>query len=198
LAVAESVRFGVLGLIVPGPTYAYAIAEEVRRWPMDPAIVPARRNVYHAVNWLVSEGFAAQVEEGVMSEAAAAGGALAVAGSAAPRKLIDATDAGKEAFDRWIASPLKTFEDLIWRLGTAQVAQLPALATVLRAAEHDAYTSLGAVPGVALESIPSAWSASTKFSLLRLLLNRQLGGQATLLGDFARLLIELHAEAGEP
>jgi hypothetical protein len=186
----------VLGLIVPGPTYAYAIAEEVRRWPMDPAAAPARRNVYHAVTWLVGERFAAQVED-AMAEVPG-GGVLAVAGSAAPRKLIVATDAGKEAFGAWFASPLRTFEDLIWRLGTAQADQLPVLATVLRAAERDAYASLGTVSGAALESLPGAWSSSTKFSLLRLLLTRQLGGDATLFGDFARLLMELHAEAGRP
>jgi DNA-binding PadR family transcriptional regulator len=195
VALAESVRYGVLGLIVPGPTYAYAIAEEVRRWPMDPAVAPARRNVYHAVNWLVSEGFVAQVES-VEREAAGAG-VLALAGSAAPRKLIGATDAGKHAFDRWMASPLSTSEELLWRLGTARADQLPTLAEVLRSAEHDAYSALGALPGAELESIPTAWSASTKFVLLRLLLHRQLGTQVALFGDFARLLLELHAEVGE-
>lgn len=200
MGLTESTRFAVLGLTLDGPTYSYAIAEEIRRWPLDEAIAPNRRAVYHAVDWLVAERFLGQSDEEVRLVAGVGGAAAAeVSMRGAPvRKLVAATPLGAQRFEEWLLSPIFTEHDLLWRIGAARLADLPALLRVIGDAERTWLTRLQdqATPNAAaLAERQPSWRV-TKLALLNAIRGKQLDGEAAVIRDVKALLSDVERETG--
>jgi DNA-binding PadR family transcriptional regulator len=197
MGVTESTRFAVLSLTLDGPTYSYAIAEELRRWPLDEAIAPNRRAVYHAVDWLVAEGMVVQSDDEVLLAADGAGAIVAVRG--APRKLVEATPLGVERFRAWLESPILEHDDLPWRVGSARLGDLPALIRLLDDAERTWLARLQdqATPNAAvLAERQRSWRL-TRHAVLDVLRGKQLDGQVAVIRDVRALLSELRLDADE-
>lgn len=199
MGLTESTRFAVLGLTLDGPTYSYAIAEEIRRWPLGPEIAPNRRAVYHAVDWLVAEQFLAQSDEEVRLVAGVGGGVAEVSMRGAPvRKLVEATPLGAQRFEEWLLGPIATEHDLLWRVGAARLADVPALLRVISAAEQQWLTRLQdqATPNAAaLAGRQPSWKA-TKLALLNAIRSKQLDGEAGVIRDVKALLTDVQRESG--
>jgi DNA-binding PadR family transcriptional regulator len=199
VGLTESTRFAVLGLTLDGPTYSYAIAEEIRRWPLDEEIAPNRRAVYHAVDWLVTERFLAQSDEELRMVAGIGGGVADVAMRGAPvRKLVAATPLGAERFKDWLLSPIVTEQDLLWRVGAARLADVPTLLRVISAAEQTWLSRLQdqATPNAAaLAGRQPSWRA-TKLALLNAIRGKQLDGEAGVIRDVKALLADVQRESG--
>lgn len=195
MSVTESTRFAVLSLTLEGPTYSYAIAEELRRWPLDAAIAPNRRAVYHAVEWLVAERLVSLSDEEPRMVAGGGSDLLAaVAVRGAPsRKLVEATPLGAERFRNWLLSPILTEDDVFWRVGAARLVDLPDVLRLLDAAEGTwlarLQDSAGPNAAVLAERQPS-WRI-TKLAVLNAMRGRQLDGQAGVIRDVRALLADL-------
>lgn len=195
MSVTESTRFAVLSLTLEGPTYSYAIAEELRRWPLDASIAPNRRAVYHAVEWLVAERLVSQSDEEPRMVAGGGSDLLAaVAVRGAPsRKLVEATELGHQRFREWLLSPVLTEDDVFWRVGAARLVDLPDVLKLLDDAERTWLTRLqdSASPNAAVlaERQPS-WRV-TKLAVLNAMRGRQLDGQAGVIRDVRALLADL-------
>lgn len=198
MGLTESTRFAVLGLTLDGPTYSYAIAEEIRRWPLDVAVAPNRRAVYHAVDWLVAERFLAQSDEEVRMVAGGDGMAEISMRGAPVRKLVEATPLGARRFEDWLLSPILTEHDLLWRVGAARLVDIPALLRVVAAAEQTWLSRLQdqATPNAAaLAERQPSWKA-TKLALLSAIRGKELDGEAGVIRDVKALLTDVQRETG--
>jgi DNA-binding PadR family transcriptional regulator len=193
MGVTDSTRFAVLGLTLDGPSYSYAIAEELRRWPLDPAIAPNRRAVYHAVDWLEAEGLVV-IQPDAPLLAAGHSQQVAVGARGAPsRKLVRASRLGIARFEEWLSSPILTEDDIFWRVGAARLEDLPVLLRVLDAAERTWLARLqdqAAPNAIALADRQPSWRVA-KFAVLSVIRAKQLDGQAAVIRDLRALLSDL-------
>lgn len=197
MGLTESTRFAVLSLTLEGPTYSYAIAEELRRWPLDAAIAPNRRAVYHAVEWLVAEHLVVQSDDEPRAVVGVDSALAATMRTAPVRKLVEATPVGLQRFREWLLSPILTEDDLFWRVGAARFVDLPELVRVLDTAERTWLSRLQdqATPNAAaLAERQPSWRA-TKLAVLNAMRGKQLDGQAGVIRDVRSLLLDLHREA---
>jgi DNA-binding PadR family transcriptional regulator len=201
---AESTRYAVLGLIVRESTYGYAVAEELRRWPVDEGRAPTERAIYRALDWLTSEGFIEPHEptvvdiERLATNRAGRSAAENAARTALIRRIYAATPDGERRFDEWLRSPITSEEELWWRLGASRPCDLPALIAAFRQAEDTWLGRLQAQPSPAVDSIltRSSWAA-TRAALLGTFRAEQLGGQLQLVRQLLEILEALDAE-GSP
>jgi DNA-binding PadR family transcriptional regulator len=207
VGVAESTRHAVLGLAVQGPTYAYAIAEEMRRWPLADDIRPNRRAVYHAVDRLVDEGLV-EPRDATADDLRRLASAPTTDGSAALdtsirsapiRKLIEATSVGEDRFVEWLRSPLLTEDEVFWRLGAARRQDVPILIRVLEEAERTWFARLQEqmTPDVSSFAARGASWKAMKSALLGTAKSKQLEGQAAVLRELSALLTDLQRESLE-
>jgi hypothetical protein len=186
-----------LSLTLDGPTYSYAIAEELRRWPLDPDVAPNRRAVYHAVDWLVAEKMVVQSDDEMPM--AATGTDVVVGVRGAPRKLVEATPLGVRCFESWLSSPITSEGDLPWRVGAARRSDLPDLIRLLDLAERTwlARVQDQATPtAAALAERQTSWSA-TRLAVLHVLRGKQLDGHLGVMRDVRALLDELKSDGRE-
>ncbi|WP_414641162.1 PadR family transcriptional regulator [Baekduia sp.] len=62
--VSESTRYAVLGLLARRPTHGYALVEQIRRWPLDPVLVPTGSSIYKALRRLSHEQLIEPLDSG--------------------------------------------------------------------------------------------------------------------------------------
>lgn len=187
---SQTLRLAVLGLIVPRPIHAYGILQELRRWPLE--LDNAKAGVFYATAKLMERGLVQDVSAAAV--AVAAGAEAAGASYEPPRRMLAATGAGRDEFERWMASPLSSEQEVLWRIGVAQRDHVPLLVELLRAAEVEWYDRLSDVPELELETLGNAWSVSTRLALMQVTRRRQLAARGALFGELARELSELDAD----
>ncbi len=122
---SESTRYTVLGLVVRRPTYGYALAELLRRWPLPDGLAPPPRSIYKALRSLSDEQLIEPQDSALDREP-----------DGPSRRRYGATPEGERRFAQWLASPSQTFPELCLRIGTARRTDLPVLIEAVRQAEH--------------------------------------------------------------
>jgi DNA-binding PadR family transcriptional regulator len=188
VGVESVLRYGVLGLIIQRPIHAYGVFQELRKWPLEMA--PTRSLVYVAVDRLAERHLIEDVS-------ATANLALAVGSHVVERPLRKThrvTDAGREEFEEWMASPLSSEQEIIWRIGAAQRSHLPGLVRLLRDTESGWYEKLAKEAAIELDRLGSAWTMSTKLGLMQVAKAKHFAARAAHSGELASLLKELDAE----
>jgi DNA-binding PadR family transcriptional regulator len=116
----------VLGLVRREPRHGYALWDEVRRWPLDPSLIPKQNAVYKDLASLRNDGLIECAE----------------AHPGSGRKPYMVTADGERAFEAWLRGPASTREDLLLRLVAANSDDLPLLIEVVRAAEMECRDAL--------------------------------------------------------
>lgn len=122
---SESTRYTVLGLVVRRPTYGYALAELLRRWPLSEGLAPPPRSIYKALRSLSDEHLIEPQDSALDREP-----------DGPSRRRYGATPEGEERFEQWLARPSQTFSELCLRIGTARRKDVPVLIDIVRQAEH--------------------------------------------------------------
>jgi len=122
---SESTRYAVLGLIARQPTYGYALVEQIRRWPLDPALVPTGSSIYKALRRLSYEQLIQPLDADLAAGAERSG-----------RTTYGATPEGQQRFEAWLRRPPTTYEDLCMRIGAARHQDLPLLIAFVADAER--------------------------------------------------------------
>jgi DNA-binding PadR family transcriptional regulator len=124
-SVSESTRYTVLGLVVRRPTYGYALAELLRRWPLPEGHAPPARAIYKALRSLSDEHLIEPQDSALDREP-----------DGPSRRRYGATPEGERRFEQWLAAPSQTFAELCLRIGTARRTDLPVLIEIVQQAEH--------------------------------------------------------------
>lgn len=199
----ETTRYAVLGVILQkGSTHGYAVAEEFRRWRLGPEVEPNERAIYRALDWLIGEGFAREVEDDViidLQRMAQTGSGVHIAKlrAARVRRPCAATEIGAARFDEWLRSPLVTEIDLGFRLGAARQEDLPVLLDVVQEAEGRWAQRLNDEPMTdvrALREASTPWPAS-RATLMATWRSDELMGHTHALGNLRQYLEELTRNA---
>jgi DNA-binding PadR family transcriptional regulator len=123
--VSESTRYTVLGLVARRPTYGYALAELLSRWPLSDGLAPPRRSIYKALRSLSEEHLIEPQDSAIDREP-----------DGPSRRRYGATPEGERRFEEWLERPSQTFAELCLRIGTARRKDVPVLIDIVRQAEH--------------------------------------------------------------
>jgi DNA-binding PadR family transcriptional regulator len=131
-----SAKHAVLGLVVERPGYGYDLARRLRERFGSSGFAPT--GVYSALDQLSAEGLVR------------AGGSLAGVPSerAAPRTIYEATEEGREQFDRWMLSTTSLAnvrDELNMKLALSRPRDLPALIELTCSQEEQCLARLEAI-----------------------------------------------------
>jgi DNA-binding PadR family transcriptional regulator len=140
--VSESTRYAVLGLVARQPTHGYALVEQIRRWPLDPALVPTGSSIYKALRRLSYEQLIQPLDADRDAAPERSG-----------RTTYGATAEGQQRFEAWLRRPPTTYEDLCMRLGAARRQDLPLLIEFVADAERACVDRLQGAHMPAAESL---------------------------------------------
>jgi DNA-binding PadR family transcriptional regulator len=179
--VAESTRYAVLGLVARRPTHGYALVEQIRRWPLDEALVPSGSSIYKALRWLSVEGLIAP-----QALVRADGEATDRLG----RTTYGATPEGVARFEAWLRRPPTTYEDLCLRVGAARAQDVPMLLDFVASAEH---ACMARLQGLRMPEVTSLMARGAPWEVIAtVLLGRteaaEIAGRSKALRDLRRML----------
>jgi DNA-binding PadR family transcriptional regulator len=178
--VSESTRYAVLGLVARQPTHGYALVEQIRRWPLDPALVPTGSSIYKALRRLSLERLIEPLDADVD-----------VASERSGRTTYGATVEGEQRFEAWLRRPPTTYDDLCMRIGAARRQDLSLLAEFVADAERACVDRLQGAHMPAAESLlarGAPWSVVSAV-LLGNVEAAEAAGRAKVLRDL-RLTLE--------
>jgi DNA-binding PadR family transcriptional regulator len=131
-----SAKHAVLGLVIERPGYGYDLARRLRERFGSSGFAPT--GVYSALDQLSAEGL-------VRAAGSFAGGS---AERAAPRTVYEATETGREQFDRWMLStsrPANVRDELNMKLALSRPCDLPALIELTCSQEEQCLARLEAL-----------------------------------------------------
>lgn len=135
-----SAKHAVLGLVIERPGYGYDLARRLRARFGSSGFAPT--GVYSALDQLSAEGL-------VRSAGSRAGGSAErvapQAERAAQRMVYEATDEGREQFDRWMLSTsslANVRDELNMKLALSRPRDLPALVELARSQEEQCLSRL--------------------------------------------------------
>ncbi|MGH2879328.1 MAG: PadR family transcriptional regulator [Solirubrobacteraceae bacterium] len=135
-----SAKHAVLGLVIERPGYGYDLARRLRERFGSSGFAPT--GVYSALDQLRVEGL-------VRSAGSLAGNRSERAPErAAPRTIYEATDEGREQFDRWMlctSSLANVRDELNMKLALSRPSDLPALIESARAQEQQCLARIQAL-----------------------------------------------------
>ena len=176
---SESTRYAVLGLVARRPTHGYALVEQIRRWPLDPALVPTGSSIYKALRRLSEERLIVAQGSELEREADRLG-----------RTTYGATAEGEERFAAWLRRPPSTYEDLCMRIGAARRQDLPMLIDFVSNAEH---ACLARLQGLRMPEVESLAARGASWEVMSsVLLGRteaaEVAGRSKVLRDLRRTL----------
>lgn len=179
---AESTRYAVLGLVARRPTHGYALVEQIRRWPLDEALVPSGSSIYKALRWLSAEGL---IAPRVLVTADGGGSADRVG-----RTTYGATAEGVRRFETWLCRPPGTYEDLCLRVGAARAQDVPMLIEFVASAEH---ACLARLQGLRMPEVTSLMARGASWDVIAtVLIGRteaaEIAGRSRALRDLRRTL----------
>jgi DNA-binding PadR family transcriptional regulator len=182
--VSESTRYAVLGLVARQPTHGYAVFDQIRRWPLDPALIPERFTIYRALRRLSDDHLieARDAEPGRGPEHVV-------------RTTYGATAEGERCLEDWLRSPPTTYEDLCMRIGAARREDLPLIVEFVAAAERACLARLQDLRMPAVESLAARGAPWEHVStvLLGRLEAAEVAGRSKVLRDLRRTLATLQA-----
>jgi DNA-binding PadR family transcriptional regulator len=181
---SEATRYAVLGLVARRPTHGYALVEQIRRWPLDPALVPTGSSIYKALRWLSREELIEPLDATLDREPERLG-----------RMTYGATAAGEERFEAWLRRPPTTYEDLCLRVGAARPEDLPTLIAFVASAER---ACLERLQGLRMPEVESVIARGASWGVVAtVLLGRteaaEVAGRSKVLRDLRRTLEALQA-----
>lgn len=131
-----SAKHAVLGLVVERPGYGYDLARRLRERFGSSGFAPT--GVYSALDQLSAEGL-------VRAAGSLAGGSPE---RGAPRTVYEATEEGREQFDRWMLStsrPANVRDELNMKLALSRPRDLPALIELTCSQEEQCLARLEAL-----------------------------------------------------
>jgi DNA-binding PadR family transcriptional regulator len=183
--VSESTRYAVLGLVARRPTHGYALVEQIRRWPLDPALVPTGSSIYKALRRLSHE----QLIEPLASDTDRGPDRLG-------RTTYGATAQGEQRFAAWLRRPPTTYEDLCMRVGAARQQDVPMLIEFVSSAEH---ACLARLQGLRMPEVESLVARGAPWDVVStVLLGRteaaEVAGRSKVLRDLRRTLEALRRQ----
>jgi DNA-binding PadR family transcriptional regulator len=184
--VAEATRYAVLGLVARRPTHGYALVEQIRRWPLDPALVPTGSSIYKALRWLSQEELIEPLDGGADREPDRLG-----------RMTYGATATGQQRFEAWLRRPPTTYEDLCLRVGAARPQDLPTLIAFVASAEH---ACLARLQGLRMPEVESLIARGASWEVVSTVLlgkteAAEVAGRSKVLRDLRRTLETLQSHA---
>lgn len=128
-------RKAVLAVVTRRPTYGAAVVDQLRRWSVDPDLVP-KSSVYTALT---------RLEQGGLIEPR---GPAPASTDRQPRMTYGATSAGKREVDLWLSGRPVSYVDLRLRIALARPRDLERLIDFVTEAETVCLDQLtGASPG---------------------------------------------------
>jgi DNA-binding PadR family transcriptional regulator len=178
-----------LGLVARRPTHGYALVEQIRRWPLDPALVPSGSSIYKALRRLCHEQSIEPLDSLLDGGADRLG-----------RTTYGATAAGEQRFAAWLQCPPTTYEDLCMRIGAARPQDLPMLIEFVSSAEH---VCLARLQGLRMPEVESLVARGAPWEVIStVLLGRteaaEVAGRSKVLRDLRRTLETLQRhDAGQ-
>lgn len=183
---SESTRYAVLGLVARRPTHGYALVEQIRRWPLDPALVPTGSSIYKALRRLSAEQLIVPLDSVADREPDRLG-----------RMTYGATVEGEQRFQAWLRRPPATYEDLCMRVGTARREDVPVLIELVSTAERACITRL---QGLRMPEVESLIARGAPWEVVSsVLLGRteaaEVAGRSKVLRDLRRTLEALEGYA---
>jgi len=176
---SDATRYAVLGLVARRPTYGYALVEQLGRWPLDDAVVPARRAIYKALRAL-SEDHLIEPQDSALDREP----------DGPSRRRFAATPEGERRFEEWLQRSPETFAELWLRLGTARRTDVPFLLDTVAAAERACLARLGELEPPELEELVAggaSWEAISAAMLASIEISA-VAARSRLLRDLRRAL----------
>jgi DNA-binding PadR family transcriptional regulator len=140
-----SAKHAVLGLVIERPGYGYDLARRLRERFGSSGFAPT--GVYTALDQLSTEGL-------VRSAGSLAGSR---AERAAPRTVYEATEAGREQFDRWMISTSSLAhvrDELNMKLALSRPRDLPALIELVGSQEEQCLARIEALKRLDMPAEP--------------------------------------------
>jgi DNA-binding PadR family transcriptional regulator len=140
-----SAKHAVLGLVIERPGYGYDLARRLRERFGSSGFAPT--GVYSALDQLRAEGL-------VRSAGSLAGGR---AERAAPRTVYEATEEGREQFDRWMLSTSSLAhvrDELNMKLALSRPRDLPVLIELARSQEEQCMRRIEALKALDVPTEP--------------------------------------------
>jgi DNA-binding PadR family transcriptional regulator len=175
-------RRAVLGLVARQPTHGYGLYDQIRRWPLERALIPERTAIYRALTHLADQ---ALVEP------------LGSAPGNGPEHIIRTTYGitaeGEHRHEEWLRSPPATYEDLCMRIVAARRQDVPLLVGFLTAAEDACLARLQELRMPAVETLDARGAPWEHIStvLLGRMEAAELAGRSKALRDLRRTLAAL-------
>lgn len=166
------IQDAVLGLLARESSHGYALWQTLREWSADPESIQGS-SVYMALKRLSESG---AIE--------AVGPAPAHGSGERPRFTFALTETGRDRYERWVAEPPSSTDDVRLRIALAQPTDdLTALITWVLSALSETQQRLGAFPA---EHLPAAqrdpWEAASALAMSRLAY-RELSARAQWLAE---------------
>lgn len=183
-----SAKHAVLGLLIERPGHGYDVARRLRARFGSSGFAPT--GVYSALDQLSGEGLVR------------ASGPLGPGGErSAPRTTYEATDSGREQFDRWMSSessPANIRDELNMKLALSRPRDLPTLIEMAGAQERQCLARLSELRSANANGRGAALSWSEAADLLvRDAEARQLQARIEWLQRAAAIMRKLVAQRGE-
>jgi DNA-binding PadR family transcriptional regulator len=183
--VSESTRYAVLGLVARRPTHGYALVEQIRRWPLDPALVPSGSSIYKALRRLSEERLIEPLGTDADQD-----------GERPGRMTYGATVEGEQRFEEWLRRPPTTYEDLCMRVGAARRQDVPLLIEFVVNAEH---ACLARLQGLRMPEVEALLARGAPWDVIaNVVLGKteaaEIAGRSKVLRDLRRTLevVERH------
>jgi DNA-binding PadR family transcriptional regulator len=140
-----SAKHAVLGLVIERPGYGYDLARRLHERFGSSGFAPT--GVYSALDQLSTEGL-------IRSAGSLAGSR---AERAAPRTVYEATEAGREQFDRWMfstSSLAHVRDELNMKLALSRPRDIPALVELARSQEEQCLARIEALKRLDMPAEP--------------------------------------------
>jgi DNA-binding PadR family transcriptional regulator len=155
------------------------LVEQIRRWPLEPALVPTGSSIYKALRRLSQEQLIEPLESVVDASPDRLG-----------RTTYGATAEGEQRFEAWLRRPPTTYEDLCMRVGAARRQDVPMLIEFVSSAEHACLARLQGLRMPEVESLTARGAAWEVIStvLLGKTEAAEVAGRSKVLRDLRRTL----------
>jgi DNA-binding PadR family transcriptional regulator len=165
------IQDAVLGLLAKEPSHGYALWQTLRSWSTEPQSIQSS-SVYMALRRLSEAG---AIE--------AVGPAPAHGSGERPRFTFGLTDAGRDRYERWLAEPPSSADDVRVRIVLAQPADdLAALIAWVVAALAETQKRLGDFSEHRPIARVDSWEAASAMAMSRLAF-RELSARAQWLAE---------------
>jgi DNA-binding PadR family transcriptional regulator len=155
------------------------LVEQIRRWPLEPGLVPTGSSIYKALRRLSHEQLIEPLESAVDPGPDRLG-----------RTTYGATAEGEQRFETWLRRPPTTYEDLCMRIGAARRQDVPMLIEFVSSAEHACLARLQGLRMPEVESLiarGAAWDVISTV-LLGTTEAAEVAGRSKVLRDLRRTL----------